>query len=172
MSITFQSLPDLVQHGRDNFKFRQNPRGAMAWNVTKATLGTMQTVVKTNRKWLKPHMQEGTRRPQSGGWVWKGREYLVVPILKSAFGKGGVMKSGFLANFYVVPQGSGGLIFYRAKRGAKQSQLIALLRPTVATHDRIDPDKVIAERFDRDATRLLRRYLASPRYKANPGGIF
>lgn len=171
-TVAIQALPDMVAESQQKMTIKGNARGALGWFINKATLSNPQTTITTKREWLRPHLEEGKRAPRSGGWIWNGREYLVIPILKAAFGKGGVMKAGYLNNFYVVPRGSQGLVFYRKKRGDKTSELIAVLVLDAPTHKDTDPGSVIDHRFNRDATRLLRRYLANPRFRANPNGVF
>ena len=171
-TVAIQALPAMVEESQEKMTIKGNARGALGWFINKATTAHPEVSITTKRKWLIPHMEEGTRRPRSGGWKWKGQEYLVIPILKAAFGKGGRLKSGYLNNFYVVPKGKQGLVYYRKKRGDKTSELIAILTPDAATHKDTDPKSVIDFRWNRDATKLLRRYLADPRYKANPNGVF
>lgn len=171
-TIAIQALPAMVAESKEKMNIRGNARGALGWFIKKATPNNMAVKITTKRKWLVPHMSEGTRSPKSGGWVWQGQEYILVPILKAAFGKGGVLKSGYFNGLYIVPKGSQGLVFYRKKRGDKDSQLIAVLAPNVQQHKDTDPEEVISVRWNRDATRLLKRYLSNPRFKANPGGVF
>ncbi len=155
-NLAFKIVPSLVSDATGVLKFSGNPKAALGWRIDKATPSRAIAVIETPRKWLAYHLDVGDRRATAGGWKYDGQDWIVVPVLRSAFrsrGKG--ILPGYLKNLYYVRKGDRVLVFYRLKRGEKGSQLIAVLKPQVAFHAEIKPQETINRIWHRDATKFF-----------------
>ena len=157
-TIGFDAQKGIIDRAERDMDFRTNARRAMGINVRKARLNSLEVQLFTKRGWLAYHLEDGTRGPEQG-WKFNGRRYVLVPVEPLAFTKKNRMKAKFKRNLYIIPYGRDGLVFYRPKRGSKESELIAVLKPKVRFNEDTEPDKVVSKMFKEKAHRLFKFYL-------------
>lgn len=158
--LAFKSLKPLVNEAEGDMKFRRNARRALGWRVNKATPANGRAEVWTDRGWFGFHSQKGNRRP-SGDFRIDGIPMILIP---KARGEGVVSKTGRIRknawkNIYFIPQGDKSLVFYRARRGAKQSEYVGIAVRAAKFNKDTDWDGVMDRMFARYATEFLRKRL-------------
>lgn len=158
-TVAFQTLKPLVAKAEGDIQFSRNARRALGWQVQKADLGTMQAEVFTTRGWFGLHSKEGTRQASSRGMTWRGQSWIFVPRDKGVgvVSKKGMIRKSASAGIYLTPRGDHALVFYRSRKGAKDSEFIGVAVKSAAFHEDTDWRAVIEAEWAKSAHTIMKR---------------
>lgn len=159
--VAFKTLKPMVAQADSDMSFRSNARRALGWQVEKATMAKLESQVLTKRGWFAFHADEGNRNASGRGLLWKGQSWIFVPRAKSegVVDKRGRLRKSAGKGLYLTPRGDHALVFYRARKGAKDSEFVGVAVKQAAFHKDTDWDKVIEAEWRNSATTIMRRNL-------------
>lgn len=164
----FAILPKLVKDGEGSMKFRGNARRAQGWQIgrDKATPAKPEAAISTRRGWLAFHIDKGTRSARSGQFQLNGRNLLFIPLEEKkqqvTTGRGKI-RASYLKGLFLVPRGSGAMVFYRQRRGKKESELIGFAVPEAKYKKEFDWDDFISDQWRKLAPDKLRKRILDRR---------
>lgn len=152
--VAFIARKEITQQANSDMSIRGNANNALGFRINKANYGKLVAEIYTTRGWLYYHLNDGIRQARSG-FVWKGQNWIIVPIVDSAFTAKGKLKPGYAKNAFVIPRGSKHLLAYRNRRGSKGMTIIASLNKRVKYNEDTRPEKVIQRVMRQQGTRIL-----------------
>lgn len=152
--LAFIARKEVTQQANADMNISGNANRALGFRVNKASYERLVAEIYTNRGWLYYHLNEGERQAKSG-FVWRGQNWIIVPIVEKAFTRRGKLKQGFAKNLFVIPRVRKPLLAYRNRRGQKATTIIASLNKRVQHSEDTNPEKVIQKVMKRHGKRIL-----------------
>lgn len=152
--LAFIARKEVTQQANTDMKISGNANRALGFRVKKASYGHLVAEIYTTRNWLYYHLNRGERQSKSG-FVWKGQNWLIVPIMDKAFTRRGKLKTGLAKRAFVIPNRAKPLLAYRNKRGKKALTLIASLQKRVKHNEDTQPERVIQRVMKIHGSRIL-----------------
>lgn len=146
--LAFIARRKVTRQANADMDISGNAKRALGFRVKKATYGRMVAEIYTTRGWLYYHLNKGKREAKSG-FVWKGENWLILPLVDKAFTRRGRLKKAIAQRVIVIPRRTRPLLLHRTKRG-KGLGIVAVLAKRVKYKQDTNPQRAINQ--------VMRRY--------------